>query len=76
MKAKTSVTLDPELVQGIDRRAGDFRSRSEFIEAAVEHYLRHLERSERERHDLETLNQKADALNKEAEDVLAYQVPV
>ncbi len=74
MKTKTSVTLDGALLRGIDRCATDYRSRSEFIEAAVEYFIRHLERQELERRDLEILNRRADALNQEAEDVLTYQV--
>jgi len=74
MKTKTSVTLDGGVLQGIDEHARDYRSRSEFIEAAVEYFIRHLERQEAEQRDLEILNRRADALNEEAEDVLAYQV--
>lgn len=36
--------------------------------------MRHLERQEAEQRDLDILNRHADALNKEAEEVLAYQV--
>jgi len=74
MKTKTSVTLDGGLLQGIDQHATDYKSRSEFIEAAVEYFIHHLERQEAERRDLDILNRRADALNAEAEDVLAYQV--
>lgn len=76
MKTKTSVTLDGGLLQGIDEHATEYRSRSEFIEAAVEHFIRHLEREKAEQKDLDILNRRADVLNKEAEDVLAYQVPL
>ena len=76
MKTKTSVTLDGGLLEGIDEHASAYRSRSEFIEAAVEHFIRHLERQEAERKDLAILNRRADALNAEAEDVVAYQVPL
>ena len=74
MKTKTSVTLDGGVLRGIDEHAREYRSRSEFIEAAVEYFIRHLERQEAEQRDLEILNRRADALNEEAEDVLAYQV--
>jgi len=76
MKTKTSVTLDGGLLRGIDERAGEYRSRSEFVETAVEYFLRHLERQEAEQRDLAILNRRADDLNEEAEDVLAYQVPL
>jgi len=61
-------------LEGIDEHATEYRSRSEFIEAAVEYFIRHLERQEAEKRDLDILNRRADALNEEAGDVLAYQV--
>ena len=61
-------------MRSIDERAGEYKSRSEFIEAAVRHFIRHLERQETEQRDLSILNRRADALNEEAADVLAYQV--
>lgn len=76
MKTKTSVTLSGALLHGIEEHAGDFRSRSEFIEAAVRYFIAHLERRVAEEKDLEIINRRADALNKEAEDVLGYQVPL
>jgi metal-responsive CopG/Arc/MetJ family transcriptional regulator len=74
MKTKTSVTLDGRLLRSIDKHASEYRSRSEFIEAAVGHFIRSLERQKAEQRDLAILNGGADALNEEAEDVLAYQV--
>ena len=76
MKTKTSVTLDGRLLREIGEHASEYRSRSEFIEAAVEHFIRHLERQAAEQKDLAILNRRADALNAEAADVLAYQVTV
>ena len=60
----------------IDEHARDFKSRSEFIEAAVRFFVADLERRKMELRDLEILNRRADALNDEAEDVLSYQVPI
>ena len=76
MKTKTSITLSDTLLREIDEHAGDFRSRSEFIEEAVGYFLAHLERRETEQRDLEIINRRAESLNREAEDVLSYQVPV
>ena len=76
MKTKTSVTLAPSVLKGIAMHSGEFKSRSQFIETAVQHFLTHLERTETEQRDLEIINQHADALNEEAEDVLRYQVPI
>jgi len=76
MKSKISITLSGALLCGIDEHAGDFKSRSEFIETAVRYFIAHLDRREAERNDLEIINRRADALNREAEDVLSYQVPL
>jgi len=74
MKVKTSITLSEDLLREIERYAVSHRSRSEFIEAAITAYLEARKRQERDRKDLEILNTHADRLNKEAEDVLSYQV--
>jgi Arc/MetJ-type ribon-helix-helix transcriptional regulator len=74
MKIKTSITLSREVLRLIDQHQGEFRSRSAFLEQAARAYLRHVARTEAERRDLEIINQRADELNAEAEDVLAYQV--
>ena len=76
MKTKTSITLSSTLLHGIDEIAGDFKSRSDFIEAAVRHFIAHLERKEMEQRDLEIINNRAELLNREAKDVLDYQVPL
>jgi len=74
MKVKTSITLSGEVLGLIDRHHTQFRSRSEFLERAARSFLAHIARTEAERRDLEIINQHADELNAEAEDVLAYQV--
>ncbi|MEK7270102.1 MAG: ribbon-helix-helix domain-containing protein [Planctomycetota bacterium] len=75
MKAKTSVTLTSGLLEEIDRAEG-FRSRSEFVEIAVRRLLSDRARAKRDRRDRAILDKRAAALNAEAEDVLAYQVPL
>ncbi len=74
MKAKTSVTLSEDLLEAIDRRAGQFKNRSDFIEAAVRAFLAQMIRDEQNARDLAIINRRADYLNREAADVLAYQV--
>ena len=74
MKVKTSITLSAEVLGLIDQHAAEFRSRSEFLERAARAFLAQLARTEAERRDLEIINRRADELNAEAEDVLAYQV--
>jgi metal-responsive CopG/Arc/MetJ family transcriptional regulator len=76
MKVKTSITLSEELLQAIDQHQLGFRSRSEFLETAARHFLARLARMKADRRDLEIINQNASKLNAEAQDVLAYQVPL
>jgi len=75
MKEKTSVTLSPEVLKGIDRLAGSKQSRSAFIEGILRQYLRERKKAERGARDLAILNKFADEMNAEAEDVLRYQAP-
>ena len=74
MKVKTSVTLSEDLLEAIDKRAGQFKNRSDFIEAAVRACIAHTIREEMNAKDLAIINCEADRLNKEAAYVLAYQV--
>ena len=74
MKVKTSITLSRELLKAVDARTGQGRSRSQFIEAALQAFLDKSMRDERGARDLEILNRRATRLNREAVDVLAYQV--
>lgn len=73
MKEKTSITLSREVLSGIDRLAGSRYSRSAVIEHALRRYLSDQARARAEARDLEQLNQAADELNAEANDVLDYQ---
>lgn len=75
MKSKTSITLSHGLLEAMDQRT-EYASRSEFIETAVRRLLAELKRREVERRDLQIINGNAEALNAEAEDTLAYQVPL
>jgi len=74
MKTKTSVTLSEDLLDAIDQRAGQFKNRSDFIETAVRAFLAQMIRDEQNARDLAIINRRADYLNQEAIDVLAYQV--
>jgi metal-responsive CopG/Arc/MetJ family transcriptional regulator len=74
MKIKTSITLSEDLIQALNKYAAD--NRSEFIEKALRSFLAQLARDDRNARDVRIINEKADALNREAEDVLAYQVKV
>ena len=73
MKEKTSITLSRDVLAGVDRVAGSKYSRSAVIERAVRQYLEQRKRAQIHAHDLQILNEAADRLNAEAEDVLRYQ---
>lgn len=74
MKIKTSVTLSETLLDQIDRHAGKRANRSEFIETAVRSYLLALVRKQENLRDLRIINRRAGRLNREAKDVLGYQI--
>jgi metal-responsive CopG/Arc/MetJ family transcriptional regulator len=75
MKEKTSVTLSSEVLQAIDRLAGNNRSRSAFIEDLVRQHLQAQVKAERRARDLAILNKHADEMNKDADESLADQAP-
>ncbi|HMD83984.1 MAG TPA: hypothetical protein VKO18_04695 [Terriglobia bacterium] len=72
-KIKTSLTLSREVVTGIDRVAGRKRSRSAVVDAVLRRYLSQRERAAINARDRELINQYADELNAEAEEVLEFQ---
>jgi metal-responsive CopG/Arc/MetJ family transcriptional regulator len=74
MKVKTSITLSEELLREIDNTIRGVTNRSSFIEAAIKSYLLQKRREMRNRSDLEILNKHSAKLNKQAGDVLSYQV--
>ncbi len=73
MKEKTSITLSKDLLAKVDRVAGSRQSRSAFIESVLRKYLQGRQLAKIHARDLDLLNQAADRLNKEAEEVLEYQ---
>lgn len=73
MKVKTSITLSEDILRAMDKVL-EGKNRSAFIEAALRAYMRLLKKRERDIRDLEILNKESDRLNREAEDVLSYQV--
>lgn len=73
---KTSITLSSDLMGMLDTIMTDEkrRSRSDLIEEAVRRYIEQKMRVLRDRRELRLINKQADRLNREAEDVLSYQV--
>jgi metal-responsive CopG/Arc/MetJ family transcriptional regulator len=76
MKVKTSITLSQELLRTIDTMVDVSQNRSQFLETAAWEYIDKLRRAQLNQRDLEIINQRADYLNSEVADVLAYQVPL
>ncbi|MFW6139512.1 MAG: ribbon-helix-helix domain-containing protein [Spirochaetota bacterium] len=76
MKNKTSITLSTEILREIDEIIANESNRSAFIEKALRNYLNHLKKEKRNNKDLRIINTNASRLNKEAEDVLTYQVEI
>lgn len=74
MKVKTSITLSEDILKAIDKFSGRNQNRSEFIENAVRSYISQIIRDQQNAKDLEIINRHAERLNKEALDVLSYQV--
>jgi metal-responsive CopG/Arc/MetJ family transcriptional regulator len=75
MKEKTSITLSKDLLARVDRLAGSKQSRSAFIERVLRKYFQDRRRTSIQARDLELLNQAADRVNREADEVLEYQAP-
>jgi metal-responsive CopG/Arc/MetJ family transcriptional regulator len=74
MKVKTSITLSEDLLKVIDQQSDQFKNRSDFIETAVRAFIAQMLRNKQNAKDLAIINKRADYLNKEAADVLEYQV--
>jgi len=76
MRIKTSITIDERVLRAIDKATSRHRSRSRVIEDAAREFLARRSRAAREARDLGILNEAADALNREMDDVLAFQADV
>lgn len=73
MKVETSIIVEKDLLEAVDRLSED-KNRSEFIAAAIQAYVAGFARHRQNTSDLEIINERADDLNEEALDVLDYQV--
>ena len=74
MKVETSIIVEKNLLDAVDKLSGKDKKRSEFIEAAIKAYLAQIAYHKPNAKDLEIINERADDLNEEALDVLDYQV--
>ena len=76
MRVKTSVTIDQAVLKALDGVATPTRSRSRVLEDAAREFLARRARAKRDARDRAILDENADELNREMEDVLAYQAEV
>jgi len=74
VRVKTSITLSEDLVREMDKLSDLYGNRSALVEQAVRRFLAAESRRARDAQDLEILNRRAEKLNKEAREVLSYQV--
>jgi metal-responsive CopG/Arc/MetJ family transcriptional regulator len=76
MKIKTSITLSGKLLNEIDSIISPRGNRSVFIEEAIKQYIESKKKILRDQKDLEIINQSYKTLNREAEDILSFQVKI
>jgi metal-responsive CopG/Arc/MetJ family transcriptional regulator len=76
MKIRISITVSEEMMREIDELCSRYGNRSLLIEQAIRDFLAAEARRKRDIQNIEILNRRADALNKEAKDVLSYQVDI
>lgn len=74
MKVKTSITLSEDLLETVDEFAVNYKNRSDFIETIIRKAIAQMIRDEQNARDIELYEKHHDELNKEAKDVLEYQV--
>jgi len=76
MKIETTISLEPELVQALERILVTYghNSLSELIEDVLRRFLAGERQKTYDSHELELINRNADRLNQEAADVLTYQI--
>jgi metal-responsive CopG/Arc/MetJ family transcriptional regulator len=73
MKVETTVTLSEDVVAALESRTHTPQDRSEIVEAALRAYLASPRQGE-DAGDLDIINAHSVELNREAADVLEYQV--
>jgi hypothetical protein len=76
MKVKTSITISEDNINLINNLLAPDGNMSEFIEKAIVYYINYIKITKRDIHDYNILNNNAERLNIEAEDVLSYQIDI
>ena len=76
MKIETTISLEPELLQRLSPllESNGRHSLSELIENLIRGFLARAEKTAADLRDAEIITKNADRLNREAEDVLTYQI--
>jgi len=79
MKVETTITIEADLLEQVDRAAKDFRNRSEVFEIALQEYLPKLKPKTEKRklsreEEIELINRYADEKREEILENLEYQV--
>lgn len=76
MKLKASITLSEDVLKALDALGKEFKNRSEAVENAVVFFLDSRRAKMRDEKELRILNRMAHRLNREAKEVLSYQIDV
>ena len=71
-RRKITVTLPEELLQEVDEMSKEYRSRSQFIETVLRKFIKKRKHEERDARDLAIINENADRLNADVEDLLDF----
>jgi hypothetical protein len=79
MKVETTITIEADLLEQVDRAAKDFRNRSEVFEIALQEYLPKLNQKPQKRkltreEEIKLINRYADEHREEILENLEYQV--
>ncbi len=79
MKVETTITIEADLLEQVDRAAKDFRNRSEVFEIALQEYLPKLNQKPQKRkltreEEIKLINRYADEYCEEILENLEYQV--
>ncbi|HLC17213.1 MAG TPA: hypothetical protein VJL89_13405 [Thermodesulfovibrionia bacterium] len=74
MKSKRAINISEDILISIDQIIGEPNSSSEFIENILRKYLLERQAKKQQLKDLEIINSNSEYLNKEAKDVLDYQI--
>ena len=76
MKVEKTISLDPELLNELNRflTSNGHSSLSELVEKLLRSFLMKEKQTTYDLHELNVINQNAARLNQEAEDVLTYQM--